>query len=44
MDSSLFLLCQGKTVSHEFPGGFNAHWVRVTADKACTATATFTYE
>ena len=33
-----------KTVTHEFPGGFSAHWVRVTADKACTATATFTYE
>jgi hypothetical protein len=30
-------------VHHEFPSGFSAHWVRVTADKACTATAYLTY-
>jgi len=34
----------GKTVSHEFPAGFNAHWVRVSVDKACKATAWFVYE
>jgi len=28
---------------HEFPVGFSAHWVRVTANKACVATATFHY-
>jgi hypothetical protein len=30
-------------VHHEFPDAFSAHWVRVTADKDCTATAYFTY-
>lgn len=24
---------------HEFPRGFSAHWVRVTANRDCTATA-----
>jgi hypothetical protein len=28
---------------HTFPAGFSAHWVRVTADTACTATAYLTY-
>ena len=28
---------------HEFPAGFSAHWVRVTANKDCTATAHFVY-
>lgn len=28
---------------HEFPAGFGAHWVRVTADKDCAATAWLTY-
>lgn len=28
---------------HEFPQGFSAHWVRVTASRSCTATAYFTY-
>jgi hypothetical protein len=26
---------------HVFPEGFSAHWIRLTADKACTATAEF---
>jgi hypothetical protein len=30
-------------VHHEFPVGFSAHWVRVTSDTSCTATAYFTY-
>jgi hypothetical protein len=30
-------------VHHTFPVGFSAHWVRVTADRACTATAYFHY-
>jgi hypothetical protein len=34
----------GETARHEFPAGYSAHWVRVTADHPCTATATFTYE
>jgi len=33
----------GRYVHHEFPAGFSAHWARVTLDKACTATAYFTY-
>jgi hypothetical protein len=34
----------GKSVEHKFPEGFSAHWVRLVADKACVATATFIYE
>lgn len=34
----------GEKVTHEFPAGFSAQWVRLVANKACTATATFTYE
>ncbi len=34
----------GEKVAHEFPSGFSAQWVRLVADKACTATATFIYE
>jgi hypothetical protein len=33
----------GGYVHHEFPAGFSAHWVRVTSDQDCTATAYFTY-
>ena len=33
----------GGYVHHEFPAGFSAHWVRVTSDTDCTATAYFTY-
>ncbi len=28
---------------HEFPAGFSAHWVRLTADRPCQATAQFMY-
>ncbi len=28
---------------HEFPGAFGAHWVRIRADRDCTATAQFHY-
>ncbi len=34
----------GQTVTHEFPQGFAAHWVRVSADQACRATAQLTYD
>lgn len=34
----------GKPVTHTFPAGYSAHWVRLTADRAATATATFTYQ
>jgi len=30
-------------VHHEFPSGFSAHWLRVTADRDCTATAYLMY-
>ena len=33
----------GETVRHDFPTGFQAHWVRVTVDRDCTATAWFVY-
>lgn len=39
-----FTVPAGKTVAHEFPDGYSAHWVRVTAGKDCKATATLTYE
>jgi hypothetical protein len=28
---------------YEFPDGFSAHWVRITANRDCTATAYFIY-
>ncbi|MCU6709022.1 hypothetical protein M6D81_09850 [Paenibacillus sp. J5C_2022] len=34
----------GVTKSHRFPDEYNAHWVRVTVDQSCSATATFIYE
>jgi hypothetical protein len=34
----------GHAVTHEFPLGFAAHWVRMTSRHPCRATATFTYE
>ena len=34
----------GQTVTHTFPAGYSAHWVRVSVDKKCKATAMFTYE
>ena len=33
----------GGRITHEFPQGDLAQWVRFTADAACTATATLTY-
>lgn len=30
-------------VHHEFPAGFSAHWVRLTASRTCKATAVFIY-
>jgi len=30
-------------IHHEFPHAFSAHWVRVTSDSDCKATAYFTY-
>ena len=33
----------GETRTVEFPAAFSAYWVRVRADRACTATAQFLY-
>lgn len=30
-------------IHHEFADGFSVHWVRVKADKPCTATVYFMY-
>ena len=32
------------TLEFAFPGGFNAHWVRLKSDTETTITATFIYE
>jgi len=34
----------GKPTEYRFPDAFNAYWVRVVADRDCTATAQFVYE
>jgi hypothetical protein len=34
----------GQVVRHEFPAGYSAHWLRVTASKECAATAWLVYE
>jgi len=39
-----FRIPAGETTAHEFPDGYCAHWVRVTADRSCRATAIFAYE
>jgi hypothetical protein len=33
-----------QTVTHRFPAGYSAHWVRLSASHATTATATLRYE
>lgn len=38
-----FTLAAGQVLTHAFPPGFHAHWVRVTSSAATTATARFTY-
>jgi len=38
------LAAPGKPLTHTFPPGYNARWVRLTANKPCRATARFTYE
>ncbi|MDR1745732.1 MAG: DUF4780 domain-containing protein [Tannerella sp.] len=34
----------GEYFHHEFPDGYSARWVRITADKDCKATAWFVYD
>ena len=38
-----FELAAGEPLTHTFPAGFHAHWVRVVSDTVTTATAQFTY-
>jgi hypothetical protein len=38
-----FSLSAGETLTHVFPAGFHAHWVRVKSSTATTASAQFTY-
>lgn len=38
-----FDLTAGETLTHTFPSGFHAHWVRLKSSATTTATAQFTY-
>ncbi len=39
-----FAVEPGRPFTHQFPVAFAAYWVRFAADRACRATAQFTYE
>lgn len=39
-----FVVRPGQTLTHRFPDGYAAHWVRVRTDRRCTATAWFLYD
>lgn len=39
-----FTVPPGVTITHTFPEGFNAHWVRLASEKSTRATAMFVYE
>lgn len=39
-----FEIPEGKSVTYDFPEGFEAYWLRVTADRDCVATAWLKYE
>ncbi|SEW53130.1 hypothetical protein [Chitinophaga arvensicola] len=34
----------GKTITHVFPDGYSAHWIRAVADNDCKATVWFIYQ
>jgi hypothetical protein len=34
----------GQSITHRFPDGYQAYWVRVVADRSTTATASFAYD
>ncbi|MFZ5830489.1 MAG: hypothetical protein ACOY3P_10390 [Planctomycetota bacterium] len=38
-----FTVSAGDTLTHEFPAGFAAHWLRVRSDRPCRATAQLEY-
>ena len=33
-----------KEITHRFPDGFSAHWVRLRSSRNCAATARFVYD
>lgn len=39
-----FVVQPGETLGYIFPDGYNAHWVRLKADRNCTASAQFDYK
>lgn len=39
-----FTVKPGEVLTHEFPAGYSAHWVRLRVDTPCIATAQFRYE
>lgn len=41
---SRFEVKPGQAFTHDFPAGYAAHWIRVAADRDCTATAQLAYE
>lgn len=43
-DHQRFTVEPGRPIVYAFPSGYAAHWMRVTADKDCTATAQLRYE
>lgn len=40
----VFEVSGGQPITHAFPEGYSAHWVRLFASDECIATATFVYE
>jgi hypothetical protein len=42
-DYARFTVPPGQTLRHVFPESYSAHWVRLKADSASVATATFSY-
>jgi hypothetical protein len=40
---SIVTVAPGQILTHQFPTGYHAHWVRVISDRTTTATAQFTY-
>ena len=41
--SKTFKLKEGKAISHTFPEGFSAYWVRAVSDTDCTGSVLFVY-
>ncbi|MDZ7619537.1 MAG: hypothetical protein U1E05_21260, partial [Patescibacteria group bacterium] len=44
VEYACFEVKPNEPLTHVFPAGYAAHWVRLTANRDTTATATFTYE